>query len=362
MNSIFDNFKFEPDGTTTLADALCNFIKDEISVGRIKGGERIPTISEISKATGLTFSRARRMVERLAKEGFVRSRTNAGTVVLSRGENMLRGRVLMALPDVDRCRYHPNQLMDILGRKLTTAGYTLSTVTFSIDGRDKLKFLKSELQRSTDLVIAARATPAVQKYLAQSGVNHVFVYGDKPESKDRPWIRFSPDAAISLFADHCARAGVSHVVQVRFEDYETPDAGPALAKKGIDSSLMTISRGNSGKGLFDGIVHCAYRTFESMPYKCSSDLLLFWNSFLTQGAVTAFLANGIRLPEDIKVVTLSDTGLGPVYTKPFTRFEIDPVEAGGKVADFALAMLSKRRLPQPPEIVPQYVFGETFPF
>ena len=362
MNAILDNFKFKPDGITTLADALCNFIKDEISFGRIKGGERLPTICEISKTTGLTFSRARRVVEQLAREGYVRSRTNAGTVVLSRGGNMLRGRVLMALPDVDRCRYHPSQMMDMLGRKFTVAGYTLSVVTFSLDASDKLEFLKSELMRSTDLVIAFRATPAVQKCLAESGVNHIFVYGSKPKSDDRPWIRFGPDAAISQFADHCARAGVRHVVQVRFEDYETLDAEPALARNGIDSSWMTISRGSSGKGRFDGVVQSAYKAFEAMPRKCSSDLLLFWNSFLAQGAVTAFLAKGIRLPEDIKVVTLSNTGVGPVYIKPFTRFEVDPIEAGEKVADFALAMLSKGRVPAPPRIVPQYVFGETFPF
>ena len=38
------NFHFEPDGDTTLADALCGFIKDEIAFGRLKAGEPIPTI------------------------------------------------------------------------------------------------------------------------------------------------------------------------------------------------------------------------------------------------------------------------------------------------------------------------------
>lgn len=36
------------------------------------------------------------------------------------------------------------------------------------------------------------------------------------------------------------------------------------------------------------------------------------------GAVTAFLSRGIRLPEDVKVVPLSNAGLGPVYPKSFT--------------------------------------------
>jgi len=34
----------------------------------------------------------------------------------------------------------------------------------------------------------------------------------------------------------------------------------------------------------------------------------------------------------------------------------------GKNAGFALAVLAKGRIPPPPVIAPQYVFGATFPF
>ena len=362
MKNILDNFRFVPNGSITLADALCGFIREEIAFGRIKGGERIPTISEISRKTGLSFSRARGVVERLAREGYVHSRPHAGTVVVSRGGDILHGRVLFVLPDVDVCRYQPAQLIDIIGRKLTAAGYAFSIATFPLDANDGLVFLKRELLCATDLVIAARATPQVQKCLAESGVNHIFVYGDKPECDDRPWIRFAPETAIAHFATHCAKAGVKRVVQVRFEDNEVLDVQPALAKKGIGCSVLEVSRADGGRGRFDGVVHCAYETFAALPRQRIKDLFLFWNSFVTQGAVTAFLDRGICLPQDVKVVTLSNTGVGPVYTKPFTRFEVDPITAGEKVANFALAVLAKGRVPRPPKVAPQYIFGKTFPF
>ena len=302
------------------------------------------------------------MTECLAREGYVCSRPHVGAVVLSRGGNVLRGRVLFILPDDDVGRYHPAQMIDIVGRKLAAVGYSFSAVTFSCDTHDNLAYLKSELLRATDLVIAARATPHVQKILAESGVNHFFVYGDKPESDDRPWIRFSPEGALSQFADHCRRAGVKHVAQIRFEGSETLDAQPALAERGIDCTWMTVSCSKEGWGRFDGIVHCGYEAFAAMPRTSIPELLLLWNSFFTQGATMAFLARGINVPEDVKVVALSNTGIGPVYVKPFTRFEIDPADASQKVADFALAVLAKKRKPNPPQIMPQYVFGETFPF
>ena len=275
---------------------------------------------------------------------------------------MLRGRVLFILPDEDVGRFHPAQLVDVLNRKLLAAGYSFSSITFPRETHDNLTFLKSELLRAPDLVIAARPTPQVQKVLAESGVNHFFVYGDKPESDDRPWIRFSPEEAISQFADHCQKAGVKHVVQVRFEGGETLDAQSALTERGITCSWMDISRSKAGWGRFDGIVHCGYETFATMPRSDFPELLLFWNSFFTQGAMMAFLANGIKIPEDVKVVALSNAGVGPVYIKRFTRFEIDPADAGQKIGDFALAILTRGRIPRPPQIKPHYVIGETFPF
>ena len=362
MRNILQDFRFVPDGATTLVDALCNFLKEEITFNRLKGGEKLPTINEMCKATGMTFAQARRVTECLAREGYVASRPHSGTVVLSRGDNVLRGRVLFIMPNEDVGRYHPSQLIDIVGRKMTAAGYSFSCASFSNDAHDKLAFLKSELLRATDLVIAVRASPQVQKILAGSGVKHFFVYGDKPESDDHPWIRFSPEDAISQFAEHCRRAGVKYVAQVRFEGGEPLDAQPALAERGINCSWITFSRNKKGWGLFDGIVHCGYEAFASMPRSNFPELLLFWNSFFMQGAIMAFLARGINVPEDVRIVTLSNVGIGPVYIKPFTRFEIDPVGAGEKIADFALAVLAKGRVPSPPQIAPQYVFGATFPF
>ncbi|MBO7687660.1 MAG: substrate-binding domain-containing protein [Kiritimatiellae bacterium] len=362
MRDILHDFKFVPDGATNLVDALCRFIKEEITFGRITGGEKLPTISEMCKSTGLTFAQARRVTECLAREGYVCSRPHVGTVVLSRGDNVLRGRVLFILPDEDVGRYHPSQLIDIVGRRLTASGYSFSVASFSRDANDRLAFLKSELLRATDLVIAIRASPQVQKVLAESGVNHFFVYGDKPESDDRPWIRFSPEEAISQFADHCQKAGVKHVVQVRFEGGETLDAQPALTERGIYCSWMDISRSKAGWGRFDGIVHCGYETFAAMPRTSIPEIFLFWNSFFTQGAIMAFLSHGIIIPEEVKIVTLSNTGVGPVYIKPFTRFEINPADAGQKIGDFALSILTRGRIPRPPQIKPRYVIGETFPF
>ena len=355
------NFHYAPDGVTTLADALCGFLKDEIAYGRIKAGERFPTIKELADASGLTFRIARGVVEQLSREGYVRSRPRVGTVVLKRDVMTVRGRVLFVLPDVDACSYHVTMIADALRHRLGAAGYAFSTVVFSQDERIGLSFLKHELVRTPDVAIVIYGTRPVRKCLRDAGVKSVFIYGEPPAKDEGRWIRFSAEEAIGNFVRHCVRAGVKRVTQVRFEGNETPDAGSALAEKGVKCGWTTVPR-MDGLGRYEGIERSAYNVFLGLPRTGFPDVFLFWDDFVAQGALTAFLERGLRIPGDIKVVTLSNRGLGPVYSEALTRFECDASETGEKVAAFALALLAKGRLPPPPAIEPHYVFGRTFPY
>ena len=361
MTKLLADFHYTLDGATTAADALCAFIKGEIANGRLKAGASLPTISELAKQTGLTFRVARGVVERLAREGYVRSRPRVGTVVLPRDSHALRGKVLFALPDVDASSYHATQIADALRRRLTTAGYVLTTAVFSQDARRDHTFLKCELAHAPDLVVVMYSHPQLRQYLRQTGLRCIYIYGDQPAEEEGPWIRFSADEAIAVFAEHCLRAGVRRVQQVRFDGNETPDAASTLAAAGIACDWKTISRWDV-LGRYEGIERAAYDAFLDRPRETFPDVFLFWDDFVAQGALTAFMKRGLKIPDDIKLVVLSNRGLGPVYTEPLTRFECDAAATGEKVADFTLATLAKGRLPPPPVIAPQYVFGATFPY
>ena len=361
MNEFLKRFHYEPSGSMTLADALCAFIKDEIAYGRVKAGSPIPTIKELAAASGLTFRVARGVVEQLAREGYVRSRPRVGTVVLPRDSFALHGRVLFAFPDVDACSYHVTMIADSLRHRLGAAGYAFSTVVFSDDSQIGLAFMKHELARTPDVAVVMYSTPAVRKCLHKAGVKSVFIYGDEPRQDEGVWIRFSAEEAIANFAAHCARSGVKRVVQVRFEGNETPSAKPALSPLGIRCGWKSVPRMDE-LGRYEGIERSAYNVFMSLSRSEFPDVFLFWDDFVAQGALTAFLERGIRMPGDVKVVTLSNRGLGPVFPEPLTRFECDAAETGEKVASFALSLLAKGRLPSLPVVAPHYVFGRTFPY
>ncbi len=359
--SFLSDFSFVPDGGTTKADALCSFIKDEIAFGHVKAGESIPTIKELAAATGLTFRVARGVVEQLAKEGYVKSRPRVGSVVLPRGSTPIRGRILFAMPDVDASSYHVTQIATALRHRMSNAGYVFSTVVFSQNEKDELLFLRHELARATDIVVVMYSNRNVRRCLREVGAKAIFVYGDRPDPEDGWWIRFSAETAIANFAGHCIRSGAKRVVEVHFDGNECPSASRELSVGEVQSSVMVVPRLDR-LGRYEGIERSSYDTFLAIPREDFPDVYLFWDDFVAQGALTAFIKRGINIPRDVNVVTLSNRGLGPVYHEPLTRFECDGLDAGEKVGDFALSVLARGRLPSPPVIEPQYVFGATFPY
>ena len=71
--------------------------------------------------------------------------------------------------------------------------------------------------------------------------------------------------------------------------------------------------------------------------------------------------HGVRLPEDVKVVTWANHGLGPVFWKSLARMEMDPYAHGATIAQYVLSFLRGHGLPDDAAIGPRYIDGDTFP-
>ena len=66
------------------------------------------------------------------------------------------------------------------------------------------------------------------------------------------------------------------------------------------------------------------------------DLLVFTDDFLTSGALLSLVVAGFRIPDDVRVVSIANKGLGPVSTVPLARVENDADLHGDIIADSIL--------------------------
>ena len=84
------------------------------------------------------------------------------------------------------------------------------------------------------------------------------------------------------------------------------------------------------------------------------------DDWVCSGALVAILEAGLSVPRDMRVVTLSNKGLGPIYSKPFTRLEVDHDAYSNTIAKAILDNLGGKPFPKGVVLSPNYVEGETF--
>ena len=88
------------------------------------------------------------------------------------------------------------------------------------------------------------------------------------------------------------------------------------------------------------------------------DAIFFYDDYLAAGGLIALAATGLRVPEDIRVATLANKGLGPVWFKPLTRLEYDPVGNARLIGDYVLKLLADKKA-TPPTLQLKFIEGMT---
>jgi DNA-binding LacI/PurR family transcriptional regulator len=91
------------------------------------------------------------------------------------------------------------------------------------------------------------------------------------------------------------------------------------------------------------------------------DAFYFTDDYLAQGALTALLDHGVRIPAQVQVITHANRNLGPVFPRPLTRVELDPVGDGHLLAKLVVDLLAHpgHRVRRPIISDHRFIRGET---
>jgi DNA-binding LacI/PurR family transcriptional regulator len=347
----------------SLTDQIVNGFKRSVASGDFKRGEILPPARDIAKSLGVSFTVMRSALARLTAEGVVNPRRHVGTEIVGTGVPLYQGRVLMVIPDGDDCFYQ-NILVGRLRRQISDAGYLFvqEVVRRDSDGRFDFAHLDFTLSQGVDLAIQMFDRPVITRHLASQKVPW-FLIGDGPDAPEGAagLIHVDRCAVAGKFADHCRKAKVKSVLQVGVIPHDA-DALGALGERGVKAEEWLLHDGGAFQRI-DEVQRCALEAFEkriaSEDRKWLPDVIFFKDDFVAAGAMTALLRNGIRIPEDVRVATWANKGLGPVYHRSFTRMEMDPLAHGEKIADWIIRYLKCGKPPKNMVVAPVYIRGET---
>lgn len=355
-------FSIDRSDDMTLADQMLQGLKKAIVHGVYKPGQMLPGIHEMAEAAGVSEKVPRRALAQLAKIGYIVSKRGARSVVADRGKER-RGKVLFFNSETG-FGFHSSWLVEAIRSRLLKANYRLTAISaydLKKDGSSPL--LSESLKEHWDLVIEMGMRAGARRAISESGWPFL-VLGDggKCVPSDAAncigKIELRNGRAVPDFVHACAKKGVRHVVQFLYDEGGF-DVSEMLAMPKIPCTTVRIPRYRNPFGMYSGghEYMCTYlkKSGGKLP-----DVFLFTDDHLAHGGLLALMERGIKVPEDVKVVTHANRGLGPFWVKPLTRLEMDPVAQGAVVAKAVLDYFRTRALPSDIVLGSDWKVGETF--
>lgn len=345
---------------TSLIEQVEGGLRSAIATGEIQVGTRLPNLKEMAAELDVSEFVTRRAVQKLAREGLLTARPSTGIVVCGSNLKTWRGHVLNMHWSEPSMYYH-GVLNGMLEERLHAANVLISSVHVTWDDQaDGFAKVRSELNHVVSLAVIQGPAAGLDALLAEHDIPFIHLRSDY-SPKAVQGITFNPGAVLPALRDHCLMCGIRSVVTVRPKLSLGLDIAPALMAAGIAVDTLNVEPLRE----VDNPENIERGALQAMQYwldgrKILPDLLWFTDDFVARGALVALLARGIRIPEDVQVITWANKGLGPVFTKPFTRVENDPKTHGAIVAHCILDRLDgKSNGHGLVEMVPKFIVGET---
>ena len=359
-------FEVDRRSAMSLIDQVVDGFRRAIVCGFYPNGATLPTFVDVASGLGVSMNVVRTAMGRLSDEGLVGARRGVGCIVNPSGTKLCLGRVVVVQMCGDE-GYYFNVLGGVVREALSRAGYFVTGITVFRRARGAFDFsrLEMELREQTDLVVLISDNAPTIALLSRLGAPFIVVGRKRAKPAAQCCLGYvceDFDAGMDAVAAECARIGIRRALVVRAWRRES-SVFAALRSAGIKAEDWCIPMMRSRYGRIEGVQRAGMEAFAARLRSGRDwlpDLLLFPDDdVLASGCLTALACAGVRIPEDVRVVTLSNKGLGPVYPKSLARLEIDPASFGEAVARFARGLLSGDRTLAVPVLSSTYVPGES---
>ena len=348
----------------TLADQLVERLKAEIVRNRYRPGEVLAGIREIAESAKVSEKVVRAAMRRLADEGWIVPRRHVGPVIAERGADGARWRVLYFTHNPYYCYYNERFVATLRMQLLREKGGVLLAAVNRCDGVNGYIQLEAALKERWDLILEGPTVVKSRRMIEASGWpfatidDSIYTMPPSAAANCVGRIAVSIGAAASDFVRECARRNIRSVVQLQC-DKGAFDVTDRLRIMDVDVRTECTPIGISP----DEVAHDAYAIVDGWFGRRGfrlPDVVLFTDDYVAQGGLLALLRHGVRIPEDVSVVSFANKGHLPIWDQDLARIELDPVANGIAAAQAVQTFLHSGQFPSGLSLGSVWIPGKTF--
>lgn len=356
-------FVIERDSPLDLTRQVVRGFTQAVRSGHYAPGEPIPSIRRIAKALGVSIIVVRNAVRRLAEEGLVIARPRRGIVVRqSEAPRPWRAHVLQLTWTPNTSFYFASR-QRVFEERLREAGVGLSVVRFDQGERERgLPTVRSLAEAGlADLAVFEGSASGVAPLLCRRRIPFVQVFTPKPSPKAVGSVVEDEGRAVEELVQHCKACGARRVLGVfKYKGRAGSRFAAALRSAGLAGEILTT--GEASRLNPEGVEEAGLAAMAKYlgRGRARPDLIYFADDYIGRGGLMALAWAGVRVPEDVQVITHANRGNRVAFPKALTRMEVDPDEAGRAMARVALGALGLSRGARHVVLtVPRLVVGKT---
>jgi DNA-binding LacI/PurR family transcriptional regulator len=356
-------FSVNRDSKTSLTEQIETGFRQAIQTSHFKQGDSLPTLQEMADGLDVSMAVVRTAIRRLSRDGLVTARPSRGIQVCPSGQHRWQAHVLY-LHWGTATSFYEAVISETVMNQLLAKQILVTPIQLNSDELTaSYPRLNSIIHAgSIDLAALSGSATGIDVYLAENEIPFIqMAIPAQPSRLARRMIMQDSKPALEHAAKHVVGCGVRSMMIVTINGVWDAERN-AFESTGIPVRIL-VAKPNDTLGqpaaVELGGLESVARWLESgepLP-----DLIYFADDYLARGGLTALLERGIRIPDDVQVISWTNRNFGPVFSKPLTRIEMDPVRDGEAMVDLVMKALKKtdRKVNEPVVIGPEFIVGDT---
>lgn len=360
-------FSLDSADRRSLSEQLAQNIASAVASGALLPGDRLPSLKKMAALCGTSIRVPIDAVVKLGARGIVKGRPRHGIEILSKGRKVYCGNVVL-IRQGEHTAYYREALYHAVSMNLNIAGWSTEYVTVPSSARsDARRFLhlQDALARNPAFALGVYCSDDVLEKVSESGVPFaVLTSMNKTVPKSVGRVSFCTARALVDLALECRKKGISRVLLVKTKEDNFRFAD-IFASQGIETELLQIGPDvptKSGEivGSLASASASAIFARLSKPGSLRPDLIYLADDGFAEGCLWQLTVMGLKVPEDIRVVTFANKGNVPYFIKPLARIEEDLVSDAHMLSRAIIRFLKTRVFKMVVLSSSRFVSGSTF--
>lgn len=325
---------------------LMEHLREEILLGKIKPGDKLPSENELSLEYKISRHTVRKALSILENEGYIRAEHGKGTYCIKRGKHTSSKNIAVVTTYISD--YIFPRLIQGMDNVLTQSGYSIILKNTGNSRRREAECLNDILTKDIDGLIIEPSKSEIycrnmDKYqmLDQRGIPYVFIQGIYPQMKDKPHILMDDVEGGYLLTKYLIELGHKYILGV-FKADDTQGQG---RHKGYVNALQECSIAyNPDQVIWFHTEDRAIKPRAALESMLNNgkriDAIVCYNDQIAVEIIEFLTIRDIKVPEDISITGYDNSFIAESARVKLTSISHPKEKLGEMAAELLLEKIA----------------------